>query len=130
MTKRLAKQCYTWNKEQDDAFIKLKEAFLSAPVLRMPDTMRPFFIMTDASLTAAGGVLMQKDANRDYHPCAYHSAIFSLAERNYDIYDRELLAAIMALKEWHHYLTGTAHLVTVIMDHKNLRFFKQAQNLT
>ena len=96
----------------------------------MPDTAKPFFVMTDASLTASGGVLMQKDSNGDLHPYAYHSATFSPAERNYDIYDRELLAIIQALKEWHHYLTRTKHPVIVIMDHKNLGYFKQPQNLT
>ena len=86
--------------------------------------------MTDASLTASGGVLMQKDSNGDLHPCAYHSTTFSPAERNYDIYDRELLAVIQALKEWHHYLTGTEHPVTIITDHRNLGYFKQPQNLS
>ena len=55
--------------------------------------------MMDASLTAAGGVLMQKDSNGDLHPCAYHSTTFFPTERNYDIYDRELLTVIQALKE-------------------------------
>ena len=96
----------------------------------MPDTTKPFFVMTDASLTASGGVLMQKDFNGDLHPCAYHSATFAPAKRNYDIYDRELLAVIQALKEWRHYLTGTKHPVTVIKDHKNLGYFKQPQNLS
>ena len=86
--------------------------------------------MTDASLTASGGILMQKDSNGDLHPCAYHSATFSPTERNYDIYNRELLTVIQALKEWHHYLTGMEHPVTVIMDHKNLGYFKQPQNLS
>ena len=86
--------------------------------------------MTDASLTASGGILMQKDFNGDLHPCAYHSATFAPAEWNYDIYDRELLAVIQALKEWRHYLTGTEHPVTVITDHKNLGYFKQPQNLS
>ena len=86
--------------------------------------------MTDASLTASGGILMQKDSNGDLHPCAYHSATFSPAERNYDIYDRELLTVIQALKEWCHYLTGTEHPVTIITDHKNLGYFKQPQNLS
>ena len=96
----------------------------------MLDTTKPFFVMTDASLTASGGILMQKDSNGDLHPCTYHSATFSPAERNYDIYDRELLAVIQALKEWHHYLMGTEHLVTIITDHKNLGYFKQPQNLS
>ena len=68
--------------------------------------------------------------NGDLHPCAYHSATFSPAKWNYDIYDRELLAVIQALKEWRHYLMGTEHLVMVIMDHKNLGYFKQPQNLS
>ena len=121
---------FNWGKEQDEAFIKLKETFLSALVIKMPDTTKLFFIMTDASLTASGGILMQKDSNRDLHPCAYHSATFSPAERNYDIYNRELLAVIQALKEWRHYLTGTEHPVTIITDHKNLGYFKQPQNLS
>ena len=53
--------------------------------------------MTDASLLASGGVLMQKDDNSDLHPCAYLSQMFTLAKQNYDIYDRELLAVIHAL---------------------------------
>ena len=121
---------FYWKKEQDEAFVKLKEMFLSTPVIKMPDMTKPFFIMTDASLTASGGILMQKDSNGDLHPCAYHSATFAPAERNYDIYDRELLTIIQALKEWHHYLTGTKHPVTVITDHKNLGYFKQPQNLS
>ena len=71
---------FHWGKEQDNAFIKLKEVFLSAPVIKIPDTSKPFFIMTDTSLTATGGILMQKDANGDLHPCAYHSTVFSPAE--------------------------------------------------
>ena len=121
---------FNWGKEQDEAFIKLKETFLSALVIKMPDTTKPFFVMTDTSLTASGGILMQKDSNGDLHPCADHSATFSPAERNYDIYNRELFTVMQALKEWHHYLTGTEHPVTVIMDHKNLGYFKQPQNLS
>ena len=121
---------FNWGKGQDEVFIKLKETFLSAPVIKMPDTTKLFFVMTDASLTASRGILMQKDSNGDLHTCAYHSATFSPAKRNYDIYDRELLAVIQALKEWHHYLTGTEHPVTVITDHKNLGYFKQPQNLS
>ena len=65
--------------------------------------------------------------NGDLHPCSYHSATFSLVEWNYDIYDRKLLAVIQALKEWHHYLTGTEHPVTIITDHMNLGYFQQPQ---
>ena len=61
-------------------FVKLKEVFLSVPVIKMLDTSRVFFVMTDTSLTATRGVLVQKDSNGDLHPCAYHSTTFSPAE--------------------------------------------------
>ena len=121
---------FHWGKLQEDAFIKLIETFLSAPVIKMPDTGKPFFVMTNTSLTTARGVLMQKDSNGDLHPYAYHFVTCSPVEQNYNIYNRELLAVIQALKEWHHYLMGMEHLVMVIMDHKNLGYFKQPQNLT
>ena len=57
---------------------------------------------------------MQADENSDLHPCAYFSCIFSSAQRNYDIYNCELLAVILALEEWRQYLQGTAHPITII----------------
>jgi hypothetical protein len=86
--------------------------------------------MTEASLLAAGAVLMQADTNGDPHPCAYFSKTFSPAERNYDIYDRELLAVILALEEWHQYLLGTSHPITILTDHKNLSYIKDPRKLS
>ena len=86
--------------------------------------------MTNASLLASGGVLMQKDDNRDLHPCAYLSQTFTPAERNYNIYDWELLAVIHALDHWRHYLQGTSYPVTLLTDHKNLMYFHQPQKLS
>ncbi|GBE79420.1 hypothetical protein SCP_0206180 [Sparassis crispa] len=51
------------------------------------------------------------------------------AERNYEIYDRELLGIIRALTEWRHYLEGSPHPVEVRSDHKNLTYFRTAQKL-
>ena len=79
---------------------------------------------------ATGAVLVQVDLNGDLYPCAYHSQTFSSTEQNYNIYDRELLVDLHALIEWRHSLTGMAHLVTIITDHKNLGYFKQPCNLT
>ena len=88
-----------------------------------------FAIATDASKYATGGVLMQEDTNGDWKPCAFLSHSLNPAERNYDIYDRELLGVIHALKEWRHYLYGSPHPVKVLTDHKNLTYFQQPQNL-
>jgi len=65
----------------------------------MPDQTKPFQIETDASKYATGAVLTQLDLNGDRHPISFISKTFSLAEQNYEIYDRELLAIIQALEE-------------------------------
>jgi len=99
------------------------------PVLKMPDPSALFSITTDTSKHATRGVLMQQDTNGDWKPCAFLSQSLNLAEWNYDIYDRELLAVICALKEWRHYLHRSPYSVKVQTDHKNLTYFKQPQNL-
>ena len=44
-------------------------------------------VMTDASLTATGAVLMQTDFNGDLHPYAFLSKTLSATECNYNIFD-------------------------------------------
>ena len=57
---------WIWTQLQQCAFERLKHIFSSAPVLQIPDVTHPFSIMTDASLLAAGAVLMQADKNLTY----------------------------------------------------------------
>jgi hypothetical protein len=121
---------WDWTPACEDAFLTIKDAFTRQLVLSMPDISTPFFVMSDASLSVTGAMLMQKDSNGDLHPCAYLSKTLSSAEWNYDIYDCELLAVIHALEEWRHYLLGTAHVVTVLTDHKNLTYFRQPHKLS
>ena len=121
---------WLWTQLQQHAFEHLKHIFSSTPVLQIPNVTHPFSIMTDASLLAAGVVLMQMDGNLDLHPCMYFSRTFSSTQHNYDIYDWELLAIILALEEWHQYLQGTAHSNTIITDHKNLSYIKDPRKLS
>ena len=123
-------QHWIWCSLQQHAFDHLHKIFSSAPVLTIPDTSRPFSLMTNTSLLAAGAVLMQRDVNGDLHPYAYFSKMFSLAERNYDIYDPELLTVILALTKWKHYLQGTPFAVSIITDHKNLSYIKDFRKLS
>lgn len=72
---------------------------------------------------------MQKDTNGAWHPCAFLSHSFTAAERNYKIYDRELLAIIKSLETWRHYLHGSTFPIIILTDHKNLTYFRTAQQL-
>jgi hypothetical protein len=72
---------------------------------------------------------MQTDVNGNQHPCAYMSKSFSPAERNYKVYDRELLEIIRALRDWRHYVQGSPHETIVYSNHKNLTYFRNPQKL-
>jgi len=122
-------QKFEWTNAQQCAFDELKKRFTEEPVLMMPDQTRPFQIETDASKYATGAVLTQQDSNGDRHPVSFISKTFSPAERNYEIYDRELLAIIRALEEWRHYIQGSPHTTIVLSDHKNLTYYREAKKL-
>ena len=92
-------QKFKWTDDCQRAFDELKKRFTEEPVLMMPDQTKPFQIETDASKYATGAVLTQLDSNGARHPILFISKTFSPAERNYEIYDRELLAIIRALEE-------------------------------
>ena len=120
---------FEWTDECQQAFDTMKQKFTEEPVLGMPDHNKSFQIECDASKYASGAVLTQLDTNGDRHPCAFISKTFSPTERNYKIYDRELLAIIRALEEWRHYIQGSPHTTTVLSDHKNLTYYRDAWKL-
>ncbi|TFY55573.1 hypothetical protein EVG20_g9269, partial [Dentipellis fragilis] len=123
-------QPWDWTPPCQLAFDQLKTAFTSSPVLIMPDPTKPYLVEVDASDFATGGILSQKAEDNLWHPVAYLSKALSDAERNYDIYDKELLAIIRALEAWCHYLEGCPHQIEIWTDHKNLEYFKTAQKLS
>ena len=120
-------QRYEWTDDYQKAFDKLKKRFMEEPVLMMPDHTRPFQIEIDASKYATGAVLTQLDSNGNRHPISFISKTLSPTERNYEIYDWELLAIIQALKEWN--IQGSAHTTVILSDHKNLTYYWEAKKL-
>jgi hypothetical protein len=53
----------------------------------------------------------------------------SETERNYEIYDKEMLAMMTALSESRQYLLGAHEDFEVWTDHQNLGYFKKLQKL-
>ena len=124
-------QPWVWEPAQQTAFEALKEAFTTAPILRIPDDVNPFRLSTDASDFATDAVLSQLDPGDTlWHPVAFFSKSLNVHERNYEIYDKELLAIIRALEEYRHYLEGHPEKFEIWSDHQNLTYFRQAQKLT
>ena len=122
---------FVWTAEAEKAFQMLKQAFVQAPILQNPNPQLPFVVETDASQIAVGGILSQADVTSgSLHPVAFYSHKLNQAESNYSVGDKELLAIKLAFKEWRQYLLGAAHQVTVLTDHRNLKYLQSAKALS
>jgi hypothetical protein len=88
---------WTWNDRQQQAFTTLKHRVTSEPILAQPVLTDQFDLEVDALGFAVGAVLLQKKEDGKHHPIGYYSATLNEAERNYDIYNLELLAIVKAL---------------------------------
>ena len=101
---------FSWTSECQEAFEKVKQALMTAPVSAMPDPNEPFELVSHAS--GLGAVLLQHG-----QPVAFESKTMNLAERNYGPGEQELLATMHALRTWRCYLEGAAHPFTLVTDH-------------
>jgi hypothetical protein len=110
---------FHWDEPQQRAFEQLKRAMTEKPVLILPDPEKghTITITTDASGYAAGATLSQDHGN-GLQPIAYMSHKFNDAEKRYATHEQELLAIILAFKEWRHYLLNAKPIV--LTDHKSL----------
>ncbi|QRW23612.1 Retrotransposable element Tf2 protein [Rhizoctonia solani] len=120
---------WKWDLTEQQSFNGLKKCLTSAPLLLQPDTTRQFYVECDASNYATGAILSQHNLEGKLGPVAYLSKSLSPAEKNYNIFDKELLAVIRAFKEWCHLLEGLELPVQVLTDHKNLEYFSTSQSL-
>ncbi|KAH7556815.1 reverse transcriptase [Bipolaris maydis] len=120
---------FKWNQEHQEAFDRIKQIFLEAPVLEMYSPQRPTRVETDASDYALGAVLSQQCPDKKWRPVFYHSRKFSGAELNYDVHDKELLGVVDAFEQWEVYLLGLPDTIEVFTDHQNLTSFMTTKKL-
>ena len=110
---------FHWDLECQVAFDGLKEALCEAPILAYPRVSGLFIVDTDASNTGIGGVLSQVQENEE-RVIWYASKKLSRAQRQYCVTRRELLAAVIFLQEFRHYILGQEFVLRT--DHNSLRW--------
>ena len=129
---RLTRKDISWKFDSScqDAFNFLKKAFTSAPILThwIPNTQ--LIVENNASDYVLAAILSIVNEENEVHPVAFHSYTFTVAELNYDTYDKELLAIFKAFKIWQHYLEGPIYSIDIVTDHKNLEYFSTTKVLT
>jgi hypothetical protein len=124
-------QNITWGDAQEAAFLKMTVLFTSdkTSILRHYNPELAPLLASDASDFAIAGISSQKFEDCKLHPVSSISRNLSLAEHNYDVYDNEMLAIVLAFRKWRHFLQGAQHMTIVYSDHRNLTYFKTAVSL-
>ena len=96
---------FEWTPQCQFSFEMLKDALMSAPILKYPDTDKPYTIFTDASKYGWAGVLTQEHTSiingkevTTNHPVAYVSGMFCCSQLNWAAMTKEAYAIYMTVK--------------------------------
>jgi hypothetical protein len=106
---------FIWGPRQVQAFDTMKAMIAADAMTTYPDLNLPFDIYTDASDYQLGAAIIQNGK-----PIAYWSKKLTESQKNYNTTEKELLAIVMCVKEYHDILYGGR--LNVFTDHKNLTF--------
>ena len=135
LTKLLAHDCeFEWTKQCDISFQMLKDMICLAPILKYPDTSKPYTLYTDASKYGWVGELTQshtstvdgKTITMD-HPVSYVSGLFCGSQLNWAALTKEAYAIYMSIKKSTFYLRG--HEITLRSDPLPLKKFLRKKTL-
>jgi dUTPase len=119
------KHRFNWTVTHQEAFTKLKEALVNAPILSYPNDKGLMVLDTDASNDGLGCVLSQVQNDHE-RVLAYGSRSLSKEERNYCVTRKELLAVVHFVKQFRQYLLGRKFLIRT--DHSSLRWLLRMKN--
>ena len=109
-----------------DAFEKLRDALVNAPLLHYPQMDREFIISTDCSSYALGYILSQIDDKGREIMISFGGRALRDGEKNFSVSELEGLALVCAIREYHPYISNR-HF-KVLTDHLSLQFLKNMKN--
>ena len=99
---------------------------ISAPILKYPDTTKPYTIFTDASKCGWAGVLTQEHTSvvdgkevTANHPVSFVSGMFWGSQLNWAAVVNKTYAIYLTVKKSMFYLTGQE--ITLWSDHLSLK---------
>jgi len=123
------KQKWDWGIRQEKSFKILKKQFTTEPILVAPDLDKKMRMEVDALDYMMEGVLFIECEDGKWRPVEYLSKSLNETERNYEIYDKEILAVIRDLENWRHLLEDAKFKFEIWTYYKNLEYFMKTQKL-
>lgn len=123
LTNLLKKNQFGWHDAAEAAFLALKQAMTTTPILIMPNFNEAFTIETDASGDGIGVVLTQQGK-----PVAYMSRALGITKKSWSTYAKEMLAILEAIQLWRPYLLGKKFYIHT--DQHSLKYFMEQRIAT
>lgn len=96
-------------------------------MLAFPDWQREFVLQTEASTTAVGGILSQRNDEGEEHPIAYFSSGLTEAQKKYSSGELECWAVIATTRKFSKYLRAATH-VKIQTDHNPLVWLRKQRD--
>ena len=122
------KSHWAWKDNAASAFDSLKSKLTASPViLAFPDWESEFVLQVDASSTAVGGILSQREGEYILKPLAFFSSGLTPAQKNYSAGELECWAVIAASRKFRKYLQAAPSLC-FLTDHNPLVWLRRQKD--
>lgn len=121
-----AKNKFKWSAEAQTAFETIKSKLLSDVMLQHPNFEDTFYLNTDASCTAVGAALLQKDETGILRPISYFSHKLKPHEKKWPSIQLEAYAILLAVRHFKVYLYGRKF--KIISDCKSLNYLVKLES--
>ena len=119
---------WDWCTKCHFSFQLIKDFLISVPILKYPDTSKPYTIFTNSSKYGWAGVLTQEHTSvvdgkevSANHPVSFVSGMFCGSQLNWTAMTKRIYAIYMTVKKSTFYLTGQE--ITLRSDHLPLKKF-------
>ena len=112
------KSKWKWGKEENEAFMKLKNALTEHQILAYFDTKKETKLHVDAGPNGLGLILLQKDQQDRWEPIMCASRSLTETEKRYSQIEKEALAIRWGCEKCYKYLIGSRFVLET--DHKPL----------
>ena len=116
---------FEWTPEHQEAFIKLKDSIIQAPILHYPNPNKKYIVYTDTPDDACQDQLIQEHDGMEF-PITFLSHTFLETQRKWSTTKQEAYGIYYAITKWNYYLQGAD--ITVRNDHKQLPKFLNGKN--
>ncbi len=121
---------FEWDHACQMTFDHMKKWMTEAFILRHFNQNKETILETDSFNYVNDDILSQYDDEETLHSMIYYSKNLSLAECNYEIYDKKLLAIIWAFKHWWSELKLTELSIKMFINHQALTSLMKNKELS